>query len=60
MSAEAPNQGMPNAKLSYGTFRNGIPYLQATLKVYKGGHTAAFLDKRFVDDVREFTSRGQP
>jgi len=29
----------------------------ATLKVYRGGHTAAFLDKRFVGDVREFTSR---
>jgi hypothetical protein len=29
----------------------------ATLKVYRGGHTVAFLDKRFVDDVREFTGR---
>jgi pimeloyl-ACP methyl ester carboxylesterase len=28
---------------------------KATLKIYPGGHTAAFLDKRFVDDVREFT-----
>lgn len=29
----------------------------AELKVYGGGHTAAFLDKRFLPDVREFTSR---
>ena len=29
----------------------------AQLKLYRGGHTAAFLDKRFVHDVREFTSR---
>jgi pimeloyl-ACP methyl ester carboxylesterase len=28
---------------------------KATLKIYPGGHTAAFLDKRFVGDVREFT-----
>jgi pimeloyl-ACP methyl ester carboxylesterase len=28
----------------------------ATLKIYKGGHTTAFFDKRFVQDVREFTS----
>jgi pimeloyl-ACP methyl ester carboxylesterase len=27
---------------------------QATLKVYQGGHTAAFLDKRLARDVREF------
>lgn len=27
---------------------------KSTLKVYSGGHTAAFLDKRFVEDVREF------
>jgi pimeloyl-ACP methyl ester carboxylesterase len=30
---------------------------KATLKVYAGGHTAAFLDKRFAQDVREFTNR---
>lgn len=28
----------------------------AQLKLYPGGHTAAFLDKRFYPDVREFTS----
>jgi pimeloyl-ACP methyl ester carboxylesterase len=28
---------------------------KATLKVYEGGHMTAFLDKRFVQDVREFT-----
>jgi len=27
------------------------------LKIYEGGHTAAFLDKRFVKDVAEFTCR---
>jgi pimeloyl-ACP methyl ester carboxylesterase len=27
------------------------------LRIYKGGHTAAFLDKRFVKDVTEFTCR---
>lgn len=30
----------------------------AELTVYPGGHTAAFLDKRFAGDVRDFTSRG--
>ena len=30
---------------------------RADLKVYRGGHTAAFMDKRFLPDVREFTSR---
>jgi len=29
----------------------------AQLKLYPGGHTAAFLDKRFYPDVREFTRR---
>lgn len=29
----------------------------ARLKIYPGGHTAAFLDKRFRPDVDEFTSR---
>jgi pimeloyl-ACP methyl ester carboxylesterase len=29
----------------------------ATLKVYPGGHGTAIMDKRFVDDVREFTGR---
>ena len=29
----------------------------ARLKLYPGGHTAAFLDKRFHPDVREFTRR---
>jgi pimeloyl-ACP methyl ester carboxylesterase len=28
----------------------------AALRVYRGGHTAAFLDKRFLPDVRAFTS----
>jgi pimeloyl-ACP methyl ester carboxylesterase len=28
----------------------------AKLKLYHGGHTAAFLDKRFAADVREFTA----
>lgn len=28
----------------------------STLKIYEGGHTAAFMDKRFVADVGEFTS----
>lgn len=27
---------------------------EATLKIYAGGHTAPFMDKRFVEDVREF------
>jgi pimeloyl-ACP methyl ester carboxylesterase len=27
------------------------------LKIYEGGHTAAFLDKRFAPDVAEFTQR---
>ena len=30
------------------------------LKIYEGGHTAAFLDKRFVRDVAEFTRRTGP
>lgn len=29
----------------------------ATLRVYERGHSTVFLDKRFVGDVREFTSR---
>ena len=29
----------------------------ARLKLYPGGHTAAFLDKQFYPDVREFTNR---
>jgi pimeloyl-ACP methyl ester carboxylesterase len=29
----------------------------AQLRIYQGGHTAAFLDKRFLPDVREFTGR---
>jgi pimeloyl-ACP methyl ester carboxylesterase len=29
----------------------------AQLKLYPGGHTAAFLNKRFYSDVREFTNR---
>jgi pimeloyl-ACP methyl ester carboxylesterase len=47
---------------SDGDFAFPLSYMQemagliekATLKVYPGGHTAAFLDKRFVEDVREF------
>jgi pimeloyl-ACP methyl ester carboxylesterase len=29
---------------------------QSTLKIYKGGHTAAFMDKRFIQDVRAFAN----
>lgn len=32
----------------------------AVLKVYPGGHTAAFLDKRFYPDVRAFSLDGGP
>jgi pimeloyl-ACP methyl ester carboxylesterase len=31
----------------------------AELKMYPGGHTAAFLDKRFYPDVRRFTDRAR-
>jgi pimeloyl-ACP methyl ester carboxylesterase len=28
---------------------------ESQLKIYPGGHTAAFLDKRFAPDVQRFT-----
>ena len=31
----------------------------ATLKIYTGGHGTAIMDKRFVEDVREFTGRAR-
>jgi pimeloyl-ACP methyl ester carboxylesterase len=32
----------------------------STLKIYEGGHTAAFLDRRFFSDVRAFVNHASP